>query len=295
MAVGCIFSVKKSSLNSVAENSGSSGGPFVKIRWLYFGMLLLCAPVCLVFGLYGTTAHAQGQDRAPEYFQSDIQYGAQIFATQCTACHGTSGDQIPGVNFRAGQFKRVVSDNDLRATITNGVPGTAMQPFAFGASELTGIVSYLRNMSSFDAKGSMIGNAARGQALFNGAGNCSSCHAVNGKGPRVAPDLGDIGTLRTAELLQRTLLDPAGSMLPANRSVHAVTKDGKVINGRRLNEDTYTVQLIDEQERLVSLTKADLREFTVLKTTPMPSYKDKFNAQELADLEAYLLSLKGVK
>ena len=155
----------------------------MKIRWLYFRKLLLCAPVCIVFGFYGTTVHAQGQDRAPEYFQSDIQYGAQIFATQCTACHGTSGDQIPGVNFRAGQFKRVVSDNDLRATITNGVPGTAMQPFAFGASELTGIVSYLRNMSSFDAKGSMIGNAARGQALFNGAGNCSSCHAVNGKGP----------------------------------------------------------------------------------------------------------------
>ena len=84
-------------------------------------------------------------------------------------------------------------------------------------------------------------------------------------------------------------------MLPVNRPVRAVTKDGKVINGRRLNEDTYTVQMIDEQERLVSLTKADLREFTVLKITPMPSYKDKFNAQELADLEAYLLSLKGVK
>jgi hypothetical protein len=68
-----------------------------------------------------------------------------------------------------------------------------------------------------------------------------------------------------------------------------------VINGRRLNEDTYTVQLIDEQEHLVSLTKADLREYTVLKSTPMPSYKDKFSSQELADLEAYLLSLRGVK
>jgi putative heme-binding domain-containing protein len=256
---------------------------------------LLCAIACLVFVLCGTDAHAQGQDRAPEYFQSDIQYGAQIFATQCTACHGTPGDQIPGVNFRAGQFKRVVTDNDLRATITTGVPGTAMQPFAFGASELTGIVSYLRNMGSFDAKGLMVGDAARGHALFVGAGNCASCHAVNGKGPRVAPDLGDVGALRTAELLHRTLIDPAGSMLPVNRSVHAVTKDGKVINGRRLNEDTYTVQLIDEQERLVSLTKADLREFVVLKTTSMPSYKDKFSAQELADLEAYLLSLRGVK
>jgi len=267
----------------------------VKIRWQSLGKLLLCIIVFALLALLGPAAFAQGQDRAPEYFQTDIQYGAQIFAAQCTSCHGTSGDQIPGVNFRAGTFKRVVSDNDLRATITNGVPGTAMQPFAFGASELTGIVSYLRNMSSFDARGLMVGDAARGKTLFAGAGNCASCHAVNGKGPRVAPDLGDIGTLRTAELLHRTLLDPAGSMLPANRPVRAVTKDGKAINGRRLNEDTYTVQLIDEQEHLVSLTKADLREFTVLKTTPMPSYKDKFSAQEMADLEAYLLSLKGVK
>jgi cytochrome c oxidase cbb3-type subunit 3 len=257
--------------------------------------LLSWAIVCAVFVLHGSAAHAQGQDRAPEYFQSDIQYGAQIFANQCTACHGTSGDLIPGVNFRAGVFKRVVSDNDLRATITTGVPGTAMQPFAFGASELTGIVSYLRNMSSFDAKGLLVGNAGSGQSLFAGAGNCASCHAVNGKGPRFAPDLGDVGALRTAELLHRTLVDPAGSMLPVNRPVRAVTKDGKIINGRRLNEDTYTVQLVDEHERLVSLTKADLREFAVLRTTPMPSYRDKFSAQELADLEAYLLSLKGVK
>jgi len=41
----------------------------------------------------------------------------------------------------------------------------------------------------------------------------------------------------------------------------------------------YTVQLIDEQEHLVSLTKADLREYTVLKSTSMPSYKDKFSAR----------------
>lgn len=267
----------------------------MKIRRLVLRALTACAIACVVLILPDFSVLAQGQDRAPAYYPADIQYGAQIFATQCTACHGTSGDLIPGVNFRAGQFKRVVTDNDLRATITNGVPGTAMQPFAFGASELTGIVSYLRNMSSVDTRGSMIGNAARGQALFSGAGNCATCHAVNGKGPRLAPDLGDIGALRTAELLHRTLLDPAGTMLPANRPVHAVTKDGKTIDGRRLNEDTYTVQLIDEQERLVSLTKADLREFTVLKTTTMPSYKDKFSAQELADLEAYLLSLKGVK
>ncbi len=267
----------------------------MKLRRFFLRTLLRIAAVCALLALGGSAASAQGQDRAPQYFQSDIQYGAQIFASQCTACHGENGDLIPGVNFRAGQFKRVISDNDLRMTITNGVPGTAMQPFTFGASELTGIVSYLRNMGSFNARGMLLGNASRGKALFEGAGNCATCHAVNGKGPRVAPDLGDVGALRTAELIHRTLIDPAGSMLPANRPVHAVTRDGKVINGRRLNEDTYTVQLIDEQEHLVSLTKADLREYNVLKSTVMPSYKDKFNAQELADLEAYLLSLRGVK
>jgi putative heme-binding domain-containing protein len=267
----------------------------VRIHRFLYRALALFAGVCALSLTHAPVARAQGQDRAPEYYKADIQYGAQIFASQCTACHGTSGDLIPGVNFRAGVFKRVVSDNDLRATITTGVPGTEMRPFAFGASELTGIVSYLRNMNSSDAKNAMIGNIGRGKELFNSAGNCATCHAINGKGPRVAPDLGDVGALRTADLLHRKLVDPADNLLPVNRSVRAVTKDGKTINGRRLNEDTYSVQLVDEQEHLVSLTKSDLREFAVLKTTPMPSYKDKFNAQELADIEAYLLSLKGVK
>jgi len=82
-------------------------------------------------------------------------------------------------------------------------------------------------------------------------------------------------------------------MMPINRPVRAVTRDGKIINGRRLNEDTYTVQLLDDQEKLVSLTKADLREYAILTASPMPSYKDRLTESELADVVAYLLSLKG--
>ena len=82
-------------------------------------------------------------------------------------------------------------------------------------------------------------------------------------------------------------------MMPINRPIRAVTRDGRTINGRRLNEDTYTVQLIDDQERLVSLTKADLREYTILTTSPMPSFKTTLTGDEIADVMAYLLSLKG--
>ena len=83
-------------------------------------------------------------------------------------------------------------------------------------------------------------------------------------------------------------------MLPLNRPLRAVTRGGEVITGRRLNEDTYTVQIFDERERLVSLDKADLRELTVLAASPMPSYAETLNEAELADLLAYLVTLKGL-
>ena len=243
--------------------------------------------------LFGPCDYAQSPPGI--YARADIEYGARIYTAQCTTCHGVTGDVVPGVDFRAGRFKRITSDSDLRTTITSGVPGTAMPPFNFDAAELAGIVAYLRNMRDYDARGVTPGDAARGQALFDGSGNCRSCHRVNGQGPRTAPDLSDIGALRTVDILQRTLIDPGGALLPQNRSVRAVTRDGKVIEGRRLNEDTYTVQLIDDQGRLVSVDKADLREYTVIKTSAMPSYKDKFSPQDVADMVAYLLSLRGVK
>jgi hypothetical protein len=93
--------------------------------------------------------------------------------------------------------------------------------------------------------------------------------------------------------LERALLDPAAAILPANRSLRAVTRDGRTIRGRRLNEDAYTVQLIDEQSRLISLVKADLRSLDVIPTSSMPSYETTLTADERADVIAYLLSLKG--
>ena len=168
-----------------------------------------------------------------------------------------------------------------------------MQAFRFDPSEIAGIVAYLRNMNAFDPGSVKAGNPARGRAIVEGKGECLRCHRVGAQGSRVAPDLSDIGAARGAGSLLRSLTDPVSQMLPINRPVRAVTKEGTVINGRRLNEDTYTVQLIDDQERLVSLTKADLRELTVLTSSPMPSYRGRLSDDELADLVSYLLTLKG--
>jgi putative heme-binding domain-containing protein len=96
---------------------------------------------------------------------------------------------------------------------------------------------------------------------------------------------------RTPAAIMRSLIDPSGGMRPINRPVRAVTREGAVITGRRLNEDSYTVQVVTAEGRLVSLVKADLREWSVSPISPMPSYKDTLTAEELADLLAYLVSL----
>jgi putative heme-binding domain-containing protein len=148
-------------------------------------------------------------------------------------------------------------------------------------------------MNSFDRGSVTAGDAGRGRAIVESKGACLSCHRVGVQGSRVAPDLSDVGATRSAGSLLRSLTEPTTQMMPINRPVRCLTKDGTVINGRRLNEDTYTVQLIDEHEKLVSLNKSDLKEYTIVMTSSMPSFRDRLNQDEIADTIAYLLTLKG--
>ena len=208
-------------------------------------------------------------------------------------CHGERGDAMPGANLGSGKFRNAETDRDLTNVIRNGVPGTAMAPSAYTESELGALVAYLRNMSSVSLSEVKLGDALRGRELFVGKGNCDSCHRVGAAGPRAAPDLSTIGAIRTAATLQRSLLDPDAALLPANRPVRVVLRDGTVVTGRRLNEDTFTVQVLDSNERLVSLDRANIREYAVSAEAAMPSYATLLTEEERADLVAYLLSLKG--
>ena len=250
--------------------------------------------ISAVVGLVVSGSTLSGRQAHPgEYAPADISYGSRLYDAQCTTCHGANGDGVGGVDLRSGKFRNAVTDQDLTRVITTGIPGTGMQAFKFDASEIAGIVAYLRNMNSFDRGSVKAGDAARGRTVVDGKGDCGRCHRVATQGSRVGPDLSDVGATRSAGSLLRSLTDPTSQMMPINRPVRAVTRAGKVINGRRLNEDTYTVQLIDDQEKLVSLTKSDLVEYTIVTVSPMPSYRDRLTPDEIADVVAYLLSLKG--
>jgi putative heme-binding domain-containing protein len=223
---------------------------------------------------------------------SDIEDGSRVFRQSCANCHGPDGNEIPGIDLGRGVFKSAKTDEDLIRVIQKGVPGTPMPPTNMSEEQAKKVVAYLRSTAATRTSTSTVGDAVRGKALFEGKGGCLKCHRANGVGSRIGPDLTRIGALRRSVELERSLVDPAAEVLPSGRFYRVVTKDGATVTGRLLNIDTFTVQMIDMKEQLRSFTKANLKESGFI-PSPMPSFKSTFNAQELADVIGYLVSLKG--
>jgi putative heme-binding domain-containing protein len=156
---------------------------------------------------------------------------------------------------------------------------------------LDDLVAFIRSGMDQGGVPYRLGDAARGKAVYDSTG-CAQCHRIAGKGARTAPDLTDIGFIRHPGQMMTSLTNPSKATQPINRPVTIVTKDGRTITGRRFDEDTFSVRLIDSQERLLSIQKSDISRYNV-DATNMPSYQNKLTDDQISDLLAYLVSLKG--
>jgi putative heme-binding domain-containing protein len=138
------------------------------------------------------------------------------------------------------------------------------------------------------------GDEASGEAIVAGSGKCLTCHRIRTTGSRLGPDLTDIGANRTPEQLQTSLTDPNAEILPENRTYRIVTRDGTTIAGRLMNHDTFLVLMRDAKDQLRTFQKSELREHGFIAASPMPSFQTTLSPQQLADIIAYLGTLKGV-
>jgi alcohol dehydrogenase (cytochrome c) len=133
------------------------------------------------------------------------------------------------------------------------------------------------------------GDAARGKALYE-ANKCADCHRLGQSGSRVGPDLSAVGDTRTPEQLSRAIVAPDDEVLPENRSVRIVSKDGTTAVGRILNQDAFSIQMLTSAERLESYERSELREQAIIQNGLMPSYDGKLGSQEVTDIVRYLAS-----
>jgi cytochrome c oxidase cbb3-type subunit 3 len=239
--------------------------------------------------LAGSSAAARPQHDTA----ADIDDGGRVFRDTCANCHGPDGDEVAGIDLGRGVFRRAKTDQDLVQIIREGIPGTAMPASNFATAQAEQIVAYLRSVAAGKRSASGLGVVDRGRAVFEGKGACATCHRVNASGARLGPDLSRIGQLRRAVELEASVVNPSAEILAVNRTYRVVSKDGATTTGRLLNLDSFTVQMLDTKEQLRSFEKSTLRTYGFVDQSPMPSYKDRLNAQELADVVSYLVSLKG--
>jgi mono/diheme cytochrome c family protein len=152
-------------------------------------MRVLCS--ILVFLTVPVTLSAQH-----EYPATDVENGGRLFLASCAGCHGPDGNEVAGVDLGRGQFRRASSDEDLVRIIRNGIPNTGMPPNNLSEVNAENVVAYLRTIAADARQSAVTGDAARGKAIFEGKGACTSCHRVSGVGARTGPDLTDVGRLR---------------------------------------------------------------------------------------------------
>ena len=276
--------------------------------------LLVLAPGVAFWALVVATA-APVRAQQHSYSPAEIEEGRKLYDANCGRCHNDTGNGVTGVElFR--QFRRATSDEDVAKIIREGIPGTSMPSHAFSPAQAQNVVAFLRSMvgvtpaarSSVPAtagRGAAAlsgGDAARGKTLFDGKAGCVGCHRVRGNGGQAGPDLTAIGQVRpprgfdpggpNVPQIERSILDPNAEIAPAYRVFQVITTSGTTVRGTLLNQDTFSVQMLDSTQNLRSFLKSDLRESGFV-PSPMPSYEGKLTSQELADLLVYLLSLRG--
>ena len=236
--------------------------------------------------------------------------GEYEFRINCALCHGLGargGGRGPDLT-RAVK-KHTHNDAEMFQVISNGIPGTAMpangtngQGVGMTDEEIWQIITYIRSQE-VKAPSTPVGGAAHGKELFYGDGNCALCHMVDGKGGRLGPDLTAVGGSRTREAIIDSVRNPsrrlAWGLTEATKefpqeyeSVTVVTADGKTIKGVTLNEDSFTVQIMDAGEHIHLLEKDKLRSFQKSRASAMPKYDpDALSDKDLDDIVAFLVSL----
>jgi putative heme-binding domain-containing protein len=267
------------------------------------------AMVACLLGLFVYVLPAPAQDKNP--FAGDANaavVGASQFRANCAFCHGLGArGGGRGPDLTRAQKKHGNADADLFRTINEGVPGTAMPPngatqqgVGMTEAEIWQVITYIRSVQK-KASAAVEGNAIHGRELFYGSGACATCHMILGQGGRLGPDLTGTGSARSTDYLVESLRNPSRRLAQGISeamkefseeyvTVTVVDGAGQEFKGTILNEDNFTLQMIDTREQLHLFEKDKVRSLQKSRESLMPAYDEKMLPEkDLRDLIAFLL------
>ncbi len=285
------------------------GAPENSWRMRRHGSITECAFALLT--VFAAATGVQAQDKNP--FANDpkaAKLGEFQFRSNCAFCHGLGArGGGRGPDLTRAQKKHGNADADLFRTINEGVPGTAMpqngatqQGVGMTEQEIWQVISYIRSVQ-VKTDPQSAGNAQHGKELFFGPAACSTCHMIQGKGGRLGPDLTATGSARSTDYIIESVRNPSRRLAQGiseamkefsqeYETVTVVDKGGQKFQGVVLNEDNFTLQMMDTQEQLHLFEKDKLKSFEKSRESLMPAYDQKMLPEkDLQDIVAFLLNV----
>jgi putative heme-binding domain-containing protein len=130
------------------------------------------------------------------------------------------------------------------------------------------------------------GDAARGARVFHSAqSTCSQCHAMNGRGGTLGPDLSNVGQSKSRQALIQSILDPSAEVSPEFQGWYIRTRAGRTHQGRQIDVGRRSIELYVLTGEFIEVDMEDIADFGTLEQSLMPAgLENGFTVSELRDL-----------
>lgn len=238
------------------------------------------------------------QSPLDELSENDLVDGERLFRVHCARCHGIDGAGGEGSNLVRSRLKYAPDDEALIGVIDGGIAGTGMPAiWSLDDAQTVRVAGYVRTLGQLETE-EMPGDPGSGAEIYQTSGGCPACHIIAGHGIGIGPELTEVGDRRGLAYLRRSLTEPADAQSQTRGyqdylTVRVRSADGRV-EGLRINEDAFSIQIRDISGVVHSFRKEDLVEFEkIFAHSLMPEYGVALSQQDMDDLISYLMSLRS--
>jgi cytochrome c oxidase cbb3-type subunit 3 len=249
------------------------------------------------------TSNGQGKGPPPKYDPISVERGKTAFVGACGFCHGSNakgGEKGPDL-LRSVLVLDDENGNAIGPVILRGRPDKGMPRFPFTSQQIADIGAFLHDSiknaierDNYKILNIVTGDPKAGEAYFNGAGHCSSCHSVTG-------DLKGIGGKYEPVTLQGKFLQPNNAWTEGTppHTVTAITatvtlSSGESVTGAIVHYDDFNIALRDSSgtyhsfQRANGVPRVEIHNRLQGHLDLLSRYSD----AEIHNLTAYLVTLK---